>query len=130
MRQRWKAARRPQGPGSPKGKVRLTVDRLKLSGADDSGGPVTRAHRSRDDQLPPHPFPATIRPAPHRTVGRRPTARCSNVLGVDSLEDLLDETLPAAIRTDRPLALPAGTVEPDVLAALRAFAAPTGRARA
>ncbi len=44
------------------------------------------------------------------------------VLGVDSLEDLLDETVPAAIRADQPLALPAARSEPDVLAALGRFA--------
>ena len=44
------------------------------------------------------------------------------LLGVDSLETLLDETLPAPIRTDDPLALPAARTEPEVLAALRRFA--------
>ncbi len=44
------------------------------------------------------------------------------VLGVGSLEDLLDETVPAAIRAGAPLALPAARSEPEVVAALRAFA--------
>ncbi|WP_116998580.1 aminomethyl-transferring glycine dehydrogenase [Desertimonas flava] len=44
-------------------------------------------------------------------------------LGVDSVEALLDETLPSAIRSDDSLALPAARSEAEVVAALRAMAA-------
>ncbi len=44
-------------------------------------------------------------------------------LGVDSVEALLDETLPSAIRSDDSLALPAARSEAEVIAALRAMAA-------
>jgi glycine dehydrogenase len=50
------------------------------------------------------------------------TQRMLDVLGVDSIETLLDETLPSAIRTETQLALPAARTEIEVLAALRRFA--------
>ncbi len=44
------------------------------------------------------------------------------VLGYDSLDDLTDAVVPANIRSDRPLALPAAEPEESVLATLRAMA--------
>src|SRR5262245_9794312 len=44
------------------------------------------------------------------------------VIGAKSLADLLDQTVPASIRSDAPLDLPAARSEPDVLAALRRLA--------
>ena len=45
------------------------------------------------------------------------------VLGVGSLDELIDETVPRAIRSDRPLDLPAASSEPEVLVAMRTLAA-------
>ena len=44
------------------------------------------------------------------------------VLGVASLDELLDQSVPKSIRADEPLRLPAAGSEPEVLAALRALA--------
>jgi glycine dehydrogenase len=44
------------------------------------------------------------------------------VIGAKSLGDLLDQTVPAAIRSETPLDLPAARPEPAVIAALRRFA--------
>ena len=49
--------------------------------------------------------------------------RMLDVIGAKSLDDLLDQTVPASIRTAAPLDLPAPRSEPEVLAALRALAA-------
>jgi glycine dehydrogenase len=46
-----------------------------------------------------------------------------DVIGAKSLADLLDQTVPASIRSDTPLDLPAARSEPDVLAALARLAA-------
>ena len=43
-------------------------------------------------------------------------------VGVATLDDMLDETVPASIRSDAPLSLPAARSEPDVIGALRRFA--------
>jgi glycine dehydrogenase len=51
------------------------------------------------------------------------TQRMLDVVGVADLDALIDETVPATIRADRPLALPAAVDEPTALAALRALAA-------
>jgi glycine dehydrogenase len=45
------------------------------------------------------------------------------IIGVDTLEELIDQTVPAAIRLLRPLKLPGGRGETEVLAELRALAA-------
>ena len=50
------------------------------------------------------------------------TQRMLDVLGVDSIETLLDETLPEGIRTQAPLDLPTARTETEVIAALRRFA--------
>ncbi|HEY5553711.1 MAG TPA: aminomethyl-transferring glycine dehydrogenase, partial [Cellulomonas sp.] len=53
----------------------------------------------------------------------RDTATMLEQLGYDSLDALIDAAVPASIRTDRPLDLPAARSEAEVLAALRAIAA-------
>jgi glycine dehydrogenase len=60
-----------------------------------------------------------------RHVGPRTSqlATMLSQLGYDSLDDLVDAAVPASIRTDRPLDLPAARSEAEVLAALRAIAA-------
>jgi glycine dehydrogenase len=59
-----------------------------------------------------------------RHIGPNPDdlARMLEVLGVGSLDELLDETVPASIRIDHPLELPAARSETEVLAALRELA--------
>ena len=49
-------------------------------------------------------------------------ARMLDVVGAASLEDLLEQTVPASIRAERPLDLPPARSEADVLAALRDLA--------
>jgi len=60
-----------------------------------------------------------------RHIGPRSqdTATMLERLGYDSLDALIDAAVPASIRTDRPLDLPAARSESEVLAALRAVAA-------
>ncbi|MGW6128842.1 aminomethyl-transferring glycine dehydrogenase [Cellulomonas sp. NPDC055163] len=60
-----------------------------------------------------------------RHVGPRTSqlATMLTQLGYDSLDDLVDAAVPASIRTDRPLDLPAARSEAEVLQALRAIAA-------
>ena len=53
----------------------------------------------------------------------RDTATMLERLGYDSLDALIDAAVPASIRTDRPLDLPAARSEAEVLDALRAIAA-------
>ncbi len=50
-------------------------------------------------------------------------AHMLDVIGAKSLDDLLDQTVPAAIRSESELDLPAARTEPEVLAALRQLAA-------
>ncbi|WP_034611455.1 aminomethyl-transferring glycine dehydrogenase [Cellulomonas sp. URHD0024] len=59
-----------------------------------------------------------------RHIGPRgpETAHMLSVVGYDSLDDLVDAAVPASIRTDRPLDLPAARSEEEVLAALRTIA--------
>ena len=59
-----------------------------------------------------------------RHIGPSPDdlARMLDVLGVRSLDELLDQTVPASIRIDGPLELPPARSETEVLAALRALA--------
>ena len=52
-----------------------------------------------------------------RRRGRR--ARCCSAIGAASLDALIDEAIPASIRLDRPLALPAGESEHQFLTDLR-----------
>jgi glycine dehydrogenase len=60
-----------------------------------------------------------------RHVGPRPddVARMLERIGAPSLDALVDQAVPRAIRDDRPLALPAARSEAEVLAALRGIAA-------
>jgi glycine dehydrogenase len=60
--------------------------------------------------------------ARHVGPGANEIASMLAVLGVDSIDALLDETLPESIR-DATLDLPAARSEPQVLAALSGFAA-------
>ncbi|OZI26141.1 glycine dehydrogenase (aminomethyl-transferring) [Bordetella genomosp. 9] len=59
-----------------------------------------------------------------RHIGPSDTAQAAmlRVLGADSLEDLIGQVVPPAIRTKAPLALPPARSEPDVLAELRDIA--------
>lgn len=59
-----------------------------------------------------------------RHIGPRggETAHMLSVVGYATLDDLVDAAVPASIRTDRPLDLPAARSEEDVLAALRTIA--------
>ncbi|WP_315093461.1 aminomethyl-transferring glycine dehydrogenase [uncultured Cellulomonas sp.] len=59
-----------------------------------------------------------------RHIGPRggETAHMLSVVGYHSLDDLVDAAVPASIRTDRPLDLPAARSEEEVLAALRTIA--------
>ena len=60
-----------------------------------------------------------------RHIGPRPedTAEMLAALGHDSLDAFIDAVVPASIRMERPLALPGGRTEADVLAEMRAVAA-------
>ena len=60
-----------------------------------------------------------------RHLGPRPedVERMLGVLGVATLDDLIEQSVPKSIRTDRPLALPKARSEPEVLATLRTLAA-------
>ncbi|MDQ0372505.1 glycine dehydrogenase [Cellulomonas humilata] len=59
-----------------------------------------------------------------RHIGPRggETAHMLSVVGYHSVDDLVDAAVPASIRTDRPLDLPAARSEEEVLAALRTIA--------
>ncbi len=59
-----------------------------------------------------------------RHLGPRPedVAEMLEVLGVVDLDQLLDQAVPASIRTDEPLSLPPARSEPEVLAELRDLA--------
>ena len=68
------------------------------------------------------PQPATT--FADRHLGPRPddVERMLAVLGVATLDELIDQAVPKTIRTDQPLALPVAQSEPEVLAALRHLA--------
>jgi glycine dehydrogenase len=70
--------------------------------------------------------PADLSPLPftHRHIGVDDVAVATmlDLLGHPDLEQLVDAAVPAAIRSDRPLAVPAARTEQQVLAALRALA--------
>ena len=59
-----------------------------------------------------------------RHLGPRPQeiADMLTVIGVDSLDQLIDQTIPANIRMTRPLTLPEPRSESEVLAELRTLA--------
>ena len=52
----------------------------------------------------------------------REVERMLDVIGAKSLDDLLEQTVPASIRAEAPLELPAARSEPEVIAALRSLA--------
>jgi glycine dehydrogenase len=68
------------------------------------------------------PQPATT--FADRHLGPRPDdiERMLGVLGVTTLDELIDQAVPKTIRSDRPLQLPDARSEPEVLATLRALA--------
>src|SRR5262249_12563803 len=59
-----------------------------------------------------------------RHIGPRPDEVAAMVaaLGLGSLDELLDQAVPAAIRDDKPLELDAAVSEPEALARLRVLA--------
>jgi glycine dehydrogenase len=75
-------------------------------------------------------FPATLAQLEQRDdfVGRHvgpdaaETRAMLDVLGLDSLDQLIDKVIPASILSAAPLALPEGRSEPETLALLRAIA--------
>jgi len=75
------------------------------------------ASRPSDAQLAAGPFA-------ERHIGPREpdVARMLEAVGADSMAALIDEAMPGAIRTDRPLDLPPAASEADALAELRALA--------
>ena len=112
VRQRWKAVRPGPpgtGSGSPTGKARQRR-RVKLSGTDDSGG------RHLDALGAQMPTPLSQLAGHDDFVGRHigPTdaeiEQMLDVIGAKSLDDLLDQTVPASIRSDTPLDLPGGAL--------------------
>ena len=70
----------------------------------------------------PQPSPATT--FADRHLGPRPAdvERMLAVLGVATLDELLDQAVPKTIRSDQPLQLPDARSEPEVLATLRTLA--------
>jgi glycine dehydrogenase len=85
--------------------------------ASTNGAPPHSAPRNAD-LLPPldHFIPRHIGPRPEDM------AEMLAAIGVDSLDALIDQTVPASIRLERPLALPAPQAESTVLAELRRLA--------
>ena len=57
-------------------------------------------------------------------------ARMLDVIGAKELDDLLDQTVPASIRSDHVLDLPAARTEAEVLDALRRLAGRNSDGRA
>src|SRR5665648_372237 len=89
----------------------------------ERGGPPARALRARTLEPPVTRTPAA-RAFVDRHIGPRPddVARMLERIGAPSLDALIDQAVPAAIRTGRPLDLPPARSEAEVLAALHAIA--------
>src|SRR5450756_1476351 len=89
----------------------------------ERGGPPARALRARTLEPPVTRTPAA-RAFVDRHIGPRPddVARMLDRIGAPSLDALIDQAVPAAIRTARPLDLPPARSEAEVLAALHAIA--------
>src|SRR5665648_168257 len=89
----------------------------------ERGGPPARAPRARTLEPPVTRTPAA-RAFLDRHIGPRPddVARMLERIGAPSLDALIDQAVPAAIRTARPLDLPPARSEAEVLAALHAIA--------
>ena len=97
---------------------------VKLSGTDDSGGTNHRVPGgTRDQATQPNCFDDDDFVGRH--IGPRPddVERMLAVIGVASVDELIDQTVPSPIRLDGELALPAPRSEPDVMAELRELAA-------
>lgn len=72
-------------------------------------------------------MPIDLRPTDrfaHRHIGPSPDDRQAmlDAIGADSLDALIDESLPAAIRTNRPLDLPDAITEQELLDEVTALA--------
>src|SRR5665647_534393 len=95
----------------------------------ERGGPPARALRARTLEPPVTRTPAA-RAFVDRHIGPRPddVARMLDRIGAPSLDALIDQAVPATIRTARPLDLPPARSEAEVLAALHASADPAQRA--
>src|SRR5665648_921842 len=89
----------------------------------ERGGPSARAMRARTLEPPVTRTPAA-RAFVDRHIGPRPddVARMLDRIGAPSLDALIDQAVPATIRTARPLDLPPARSEAEVLAALHAIA--------
>src|SRR5665648_509040 len=89
----------------------------------ERGGPPARAPRARTLEPPVTRTPAA-RAFLDRHIGPRPddVARMLERIGAPSLDALIDQAVPAAIRTARPLDLPSARSEAEVLVALHAIA--------
>src|SRR5450830_630341 len=89
----------------------------------ERGGPSARALRARTLEPPVTRTPAA-RAFVDRHIGPRPddVARMLDRIGAPSLDALIDQAVPATIRTARPLDLPPARSEAEVLAALHAIA--------
>src|SRR5665648_337215 len=89
----------------------------------ERGGPPARAPRARTLEPPVTRTPAA-RAFLDRHIGPRPddVARMLERIGAPSLDALIDQAVPAAIRTARPLDLPPARSEAEVLVALHAIA--------
>ncbi|KAB2917763.1 MAG: aminomethyl-transferring glycine dehydrogenase subunit GcvPA, partial [Bacteroidetes bacterium] len=57
----------------------------------------------------------------HNGSSSEDLSKMLEALGVNSIDQLIDETVPAAIRSPKPLNLPASMAEPEFLAALKAI---------
>ncbi|HXF63522.1 MAG TPA: aminomethyl-transferring glycine dehydrogenase, partial [Caldilineaceae bacterium] len=98
------------------------MERLNLNPAHSTGDMATNGAGQTAGRL------ALLAPQdsfPRRHLGPNPAevAEMLAVVGVDSLDALIDATVPAAIRLRRPLNLPGPRGESEVLAELRALAA-------
>src|SRR5438445_13468973 len=82
--------------------------------------PKPAAPSAKNAALPSHPdqFPRR-----HIGPGAEETRQMLELLGYPTLEALIDEAIPANIRLQRPLQLPAGRTEHQTIADLREIAA-------
>ena len=90
---------------------------VKIATRDQGLSPEISGDSPRELLTNPDPFPRR-----HIGPNAQQTKEMLELLGYPSLEALIDEAIPAAIRLNRPLQLPAGRSEHEVLASLRAIA--------
>jgi glycine dehydrogenase len=57
----------------------------------------------------------------HNSIGAAELPQMLHTIGVDSLAQLINETIPTAIRTEKPMNLPEPLTEPEMLAHMRAL---------